>query len=130
MRPVVRWGLLVAVVVGCLGYLVYSAMGGSASYYQTVSELRAHPSSSSVRVLGTVENDVRRVDGGLGVTFSAEQGGASLPVVYRGALPDIFKPGIQVVVEGRLESGVFHADTLLAKCPSRFTSTPAQPGRG
>ena len=44
-----------------------------------------------------------------------------MPVDYRGALPDIFRPGIQVVVEGRFQrDGVFHADQLLAKCPSRF----------
>ena len=46
-----------------------------------------------------------------------------MTVDYRGTLPDIFKPGIQVVVEGRTGGdGVFHARTLLAKCPSRFTA--------
>lgn len=129
MSAPLRWGLLAAVVVGCLGYLVYSAMGGSASYYRTVAELRGHTSAGDVRVLGTVQDDVQRFDGGLGVRFTAEQGGASMPVVYEGTLPDIFKPGIQVVVQGRLESGVFHADQLLAKCPSRFTSPPARPAR-
>ncbi|MGH7904224.1 MAG: cytochrome c maturation protein CcmE [Candidatus Dormibacteraceae bacterium] len=124
MRAGVKWGLLVFVVVGCVGYLIYSAMGGSAEYYQTVAELRRHPTSSDVRVLGTVENDVRRTDGGLGVRFSAEQGGATLPVAYRGTLPDIFRPGIQVVVEGRMSNGVFQAGSLLAKCPSKFTSMP------
>ena len=59
--------------------------------------------------------------------FTAAQDGATIPVVYRGTLPDIFKPGIQVVVEGRLEQdGVFHARTLLAKCPSRFTTAPSK----
>jgi len=48
---------------------------------------------------------------------------ARMTVDYRGTLPDIFKPGIQVVVEGRTGGdGVFHARTLLAKCPSRFTA--------
>jgi cytochrome c-type biogenesis protein CcmE len=47
-----------------------------------------------------------------------------LPVVYKGIVPDIFAPGIQVVVEGRLNgSGTMEATTLLAKCPSRFTSS-------
>jgi len=60
------------------------------------------------------------------VRFTAAQDGASMPVDYRGQLPDIFRPGIQVVVEGRIGAdGVFHARTLLAKCPSRFTTTPS-----
>ena len=50
---------------------------------------------------------------------------AAIPVEYTGTLPDIFRPGITVVVEGRLGAdGVFHARTLLAKCPSRFATQP------
>ena len=48
--------------------------------------------------------------------------GGTLPVVYKGLVPDIFAPGIQVVVEGHYVNGVFEASTLLAKCPSKFTS--------
>ena len=45
-------------------------------------------------------------------------------VDYTGTLPDIFKPGITVVAEGRLGAdGVFHARAVLAKCPSRFSTT-------
>jgi cytochrome c-type biogenesis protein CcmE len=48
-----------------------------------------------------------------------------MPVDYTGTLPDIFRPGITVVAEGRLgKDGIFHARTLLAKCPSRFSTTP------
>ena len=47
-----RWLGLVAVVVACLGYLVYTATGSSAQYYETISEMRAHPSDRNVRVLG------------------------------------------------------------------------------
>jgi cytochrome c-type biogenesis protein CcmE len=40
-------------------------------------------------------------------------------------VPDIFRPGITVVADGRLGvDGVFHARALLAKCPSRFSTTP------
>jgi cytochrome c-type biogenesis protein CcmE len=122
---ILRWGALAAVIAVCVGYLVFSATASSAQYYRTVAELKANPQAGDSRVLGTVEPDVQRLDGGLEVRFTASQDGASMPVEYRGQLPDIFKPGIQVVVEGRVESdGVFHARTLLAKCPSRFTTTP------
>jgi cytochrome c-type biogenesis protein CcmE len=122
---IVKWGLLTAVVAACVGYLVLSATASSAQYYRTVAELQRDPGAGDSRVLGTVQDDVQRLDGGLEVRFTASQDGASMPVDYRGTLPDIFRPGIQVVVEGRIEAdGVFHARTLLAKCPSRFTTAP------
>lgn len=125
MSPLLRWGLPVAVVVACVGYLIYTASGGSAEYYLTVSELRSNATSGYVRVAGVVQDDVQKTDGGLHVTFTEKDGTASMPVDYSGTLPDIFKPGITVVAEGKLGSdGVFHAKTLLAKCPSRFSTKP------
>ena len=121
----VRWGLPATVVAACVGYLIYSASGGSAEYYLTVSELRSHPSAADVRVAGVVQNDVTKSDGGLHVTFTEKDATASVPVEYTGALPDIFQPGITVVAEGKLgQDGVFHATTILAKCPSRFSTQP------
>ncbi|OLB94096.1 MAG: hypothetical protein AUI15_17660 [Actinobacteria bacterium 13_2_20CM_2_66_6] len=125
MRMVLRWGLPAAVVAACVGYLIYSASGGSTEYYLTVSELRANAPAGDVRVAGVVQDDVTRTDGGLHVTFTENDGTASMPVDYKGTLPDIFKPGITVVVEGTLgDDGVFRARTLLAKCPSRFSTQP------
>ena len=121
----IRWSIPALVVAACVGYLIYSASGGSAEYYLTVSQLRAHTVSGDVRVAGVVQNDVQKSDGGLQVTFTEKDGTASMPVDYNGTLPDTFQPGITVVVEGRLGSdGAFHARTLLAKCPSRFSTTP------
>jgi Cytochrome c-type biogenesis protein CcmE len=121
-----RWALPALVVAACVGYLIYTASGGSAEYYLTVSELRSHAADSGyVRVAGVVQDDVQKSDGGLHVMFTEKDGTASVPVDYTGTLPDIFKPGITVVAEGRLGTdGVFHARTLLAKCPSRFSTAP------
>ncbi|TMF77240.1 MAG: cytochrome c maturation protein CcmE [Chloroflexi bacterium] len=125
MTMVLRWGLPAAVVAACVGYLIYSASGGSTEYYLTVSELRANAPAGDVRVAGVIQDDVTRTDGGLHVTFTENDGTASMPVDYKGTLPDIFKPGITVVVEGTLgDDGVFRARTLLAKCPSRFSTQP------
>lgn len=119
----VRWGIPAIVVAACVGYLIHSASGGTSEYYLTVSELRSHASAGDVRVAGVVQNDVVRSDGGLHVTFTEKDGTASMPVDYRGTLPDIFQPGITVVAEGSLGAdGVFHARLLLAKCPSRFST--------
>ena len=127
MRSSLKWLGLGVVVAACVGYLVVSATGSSAEYYQTISEMRAHPSSGNVRVLGVVQDDVTRTEGGLHVRFTAAEGGLTMPVDYRGTVPDIFQPGIQVVVDGRIGSdGVFHARTLEAKCPSKFSSAQSQ----
>ena len=124
MIPGLRWALPALVVAACVGYLIYSASGGSAEYYLTVTELRSHAGAGDVRVAGIVQDDVQKSAGGLHVTFTEKDATASVPVDYSGALPDIFKPGITVVAEGRLgKDGVFHARTLLAKCPSRFSTT-------
>ena len=120
----IRWSIPALVVAACVGYLIFAASGGTTEYYLTVSELRSHTGAGDVRVAGVVQSDVVKSDGGLRVTFTEKDGTASVPVDYSGALPDIFKPGITVVAEGKLGSdGVFHATTLLAKCPSRFSTT-------
>lgn len=125
MNVLMRWGIPALIVVGCIGYLIYSASGGASEYYLTVSELQSHASAGDVRVAGIVENDVQKSDGGFHVTFTERDSTASMPVDYTGTLPDIFRPGITVVAEGKLGAdGIFHATTLLAKCPSRFSTTP------
>lgn len=123
MSLLVRWGIPAAVVAACVGYLIYSASGGSSEYYLTVSEVHAQAPAGDVRVAGVVKDDVLKTDGGLHVTFTEMDKTASMPVEYTGTLPDIFKPGITVVAEGKFgQDGVFHARTLLAKCPSRFST--------
>jgi cytochrome c-type biogenesis protein CcmE len=123
VRAGLRWGVLGLLVAGCVGYLVLTATQTSAVTYVTVAELKARPPTGEARVLGTVRDDVIRSPDGLQIAFTAVDGSDAMPVEYRGQVPDIFKPGIQVVVEGRWGGdGVFHARTLLAKCPSRFTA--------
>jgi cytochrome c-type biogenesis protein CcmE len=125
MTATLKWGAVVLVVAACVGYLIYSASGASSEYYLTVSELRSHQQAGDVRVAGVVQNDVVRSDGGLHVRFTEKDTTASVVVDYHGPLPDIFQPGITVVAEGRLGAdGIFHARNVLAKCPSRFSTSP------
>lgn len=118
------------IILAGLVYLAFTVTKASAVYYLTVPELYAEgPAASqrSVRVSGIVDAGSIQHDPSTFVTrFSASDSGGTLPVVYTGALPDIFQPGIQVVVEGKLGAdGVFHADNLLTKCPAHFqAATP------
>lgn len=119
-------------IAAAVAYLIIANTGQSAEYYMTISQLRTCSSCSSqtVRVAGYVApNSIVRSDSTSLVRFSMTEqtnAGAVLPVQYSGVVPDIFKVGAQVVVEGHVVNGVFHAQTLLTKCPSKFQS--ATPG--
>ncbi|MGH7883703.1 MAG: cytochrome c maturation protein CcmE [Candidatus Dormibacteraceae bacterium] len=116
--------LIVVLLVG-VGYLIYSSTRSNAEYYVTVAELQTRHSTGPVRVMGVVQPGVSSSEGGLMVKFNLAAAGKSLPVEYRGTLPDIFKPGVQVVAEGEVgQSGIFHATQLQTKCPSKFTASP------
>ena len=127
-RNAARWKLLAALVTILLGaaYLVTTSMQTSAVYYLTVTELRERAptiQAQSVRVAGKVApGSVEKIDGGLALRFIVQDDGGSFPVSYRGApVPDIFGEDVEVVVEGKLQpDGTFMANTLLAKCASKF----------
>jgi cytochrome c-type biogenesis protein CcmE len=94
-------------------------------YYMTVSEYLDRKGSlppQGFRVNGKVaKGSIVRAAEGVGVTFAVTDGTRSMPVVYARELPDTFKEGAEVVVEGTAdEAGAFHARTLLAKCPSKY----------
>ncbi|HEX4214655.1 MAG TPA: cytochrome c maturation protein CcmE [Candidatus Dormibacteraeota bacterium] len=125
MIKVVLLALVVAVGVG---YFMVSSMHGSADYYQTIQQMRAHPpTTSQASVEGVVQKGVQRGDGGFDVRFVMADGKDRMPVSYQGTLPEIFRPGVQVVVQGKVDQdGTFHATQLQAKCPSHFSAEPAQ----
>jgi cytochrome c-type biogenesis protein CcmE len=125
----VPWKLVAAAatIVASVMFLVVTAMGNTAVYYLTVSELQAAGPSvynQPVRVAGNVvPGSIQRDPTTLLVRFEAFDPSGSIPVVYKGVLPDIFADNVEVVVEGKYgQDGVFTAGNLLAKCPSKFES--------
>jgi cytochrome c-type biogenesis protein CcmE len=118
-------------ILGAVLYLVYANTQANAVYYMTVSELKhcTTCTTQAVRVAGIVQaGSVARDDQRQLITFVIADGNQRLPVAYSGVVPDIFRPGIQVVVEGHYEGhGTFQAQTLLAKCPSKFQSATPTP---
>ena len=121
------------VLLVAVGYLIFNSVATSAEYYLTVSELKAKAPavySQSVRVAGIVAGDSIVKDARAGtLQFTAEDSSGKLPVLYKGgAVPDIFGPGVQVVVEGKYAAdGTFQADNLLAQCPSRYEDSIQSP---
>jgi cytochrome c-type biogenesis protein CcmE len=118
------------VIVVALGYLGYNAFQGASMYYLTVGELLAKGEAAygeQLRVSGkAVEGTVQADSGANVLRFSLADGdGATMPVVYEGIVPDAFKEGADVVVEGGLTPpGVFEASSLLVKCPSKYEPEP------
>ncbi len=113
-------------ILGAVLYLVFANTQANAVYYMTVPELKHCTTCTvqAVRVAGVVEaGSVVRNDARQMINFTITDGKQLLPVTYTGVVPDIFRPGIQVVVEGHYTGqGPFQAQTLLAKCPSKFQS--------
>ncbi|MBI4213153.1 MAG: cytochrome c maturation protein CcmE [Chloroflexi bacterium] len=119
----------IAVAVALIGvaYLVTTSLQNNAVYYLTVGELRsagAQLEGQPVRVAGNVvPGTIVREPGSFTVQFEIADESGRLPIVYKGVVPDIFGPNIEVVVEGKYDGpGTFTAATLLAKCPSKFES--------
>ena len=111
--------------------------GASFAYYETLADFQSagFDTTGHARVHGYVaEGSIARDVSRLRVSFAVQNEpphaggppGELLPVIYASLeTPDLFKDGAEVVVEGRLlhgegESAVFHADKVLAKCPSKF----------
>jgi cytochrome c-type biogenesis protein CcmE len=131
-----RFGVAIGVIVLSLGYLAYTGVEQSKSYYVTIAELRQEAAqgdaiySKRLRVAGNVQpGSIRRQ--GSKVEFVLVEEGNTLPVVYRGteAPPDTFKDESQALAEGEFgRDGVFHAKQLQAKCASKYAPAPGQPG--
>ena len=114
------------IILIALTYLGYAGFQSSATYYYTVSELLGQGNTiygQNVRVNGQVAPDsIEQKSGDLDLKFNVVEGGKTLAVSYRGTVPDTFKSGVDVVVEGQLNpTGLFRASTVLTKCPSKYT---------
>jgi cytochrome c-type biogenesis protein CcmE len=104
-------------------FLVYVSLAGGTPSVQP-SQLEDGREVHLVgKVVGTPQGDAYEARG-LRFQLQDVKGSASVPVVYRGSVPDQFKTGRELRLEGRLQSGVFVAkqDSMRTKCPSKYTA--------
>ena len=144
-------------IVAAIVYLIASSTQSAAQFFYTVDELKAQGEKAvgkNLRVSGVVlgdsiqydaktldlrfwiaqvTDDTRAIEqaGGLAAALeaaAADPNTARIPVLYNGPLPDLMRHQAQAIVTGQLgEDGVFRADELLLKCPTRYEeSLPAQ----
>ncbi len=117
---------LVALAVG----LVLYALKNNVSLYFTPTQVynKEAPQGRSFRIGGLVEKgSLQRQTDGLTVHFNITDTTKTMPVVYKGILPDLFKEGKGVVAQGKLEGdNVFHAEEVLAKHDENYMPPEAK----
>lgn len=115
--------LAVAAVIGA-ALLAMSALKDQAAFFYAPAELRAArvAPGTAIRLGGMVaEGSVRRLPDGVTTAFVVTDTRDTVPVTYRGIVPDLFREGSGVVAEGRVGAdGGFVADTILAKHDERY----------
>lgn len=128
-----KFGGAILVILLTLGYLAYTGVQESKSYYVTIKELRALGDSAytkRLRVAGNVQpGSIKRK--GTQVEFTLVENDQLLSVVYSGteAPPDTFKDNSQALADGSFgRDGVFHAKGLQAKCASKYAPQPGANG--
>jgi len=148
-------------IVAAIVYLIASSTQAAAQYYLTIDELQAKGDTMrdrDVKISGAVDGESIAYDAkSLTLTFTIanvpgdldeieKAGGLAevlhqavmnpdasrLNVVYEGPMPDLLRNEAQAIVTGRLGAdGVFHADELLLKCPTRYEEeVPLQSDQG
>src|SRR5271156_1981983 len=132
-RRYARFGAVMAVILIALGYLAYTGVQDSKSYYVTIKELNGMGNgaySKRLRVAGNVvPGSIKR--SGTRVDFMLKENDLTLPVSYTGteAPPDTFKDDSQALADGSFgRDGVFHAKQLQAKCASKYAPKQGAPG--
>jgi cytochrome c-type biogenesis protein CcmE len=117
--------LVVALSVACAlaVFLLYTSLAGSATPSLTPRSVVGHKGTVTLAgaAVGPLTGDAH---GSSGLRFTLKEigGTATVPVVYRGSVPDLFKLGRHVFLQGQLRNGVFEAvpGSLVTKCPSKY----------
>ena len=119
--------LLVAAVLAV--FLLYTSIAGGGTPSIAPSELAGR--TGELQLAGLVVGPVRGDSHAGGLRFKLRDIGGeaktSVPVRYAGSVPDLFKVGRHIVVDGRLRNGIFVAEpgSMITKCPSKYVAKQA-----
>lgn len=118
--------LALLLFVGGVGYMAWAGLSENSVYFLNVSEALTMP-SQELQAARLVRHRGRRrhrpTRQRIGVRFrlrDADQPGLVVWVEYKGVVPDTFKPGAEVIVEGGMGQDSFLAKSLMTKCPSKY----------
>jgi cytochrome c-type biogenesis protein CcmE len=119
--------LTAAVVLA--GALAYTSFSASSPAVQPSRLLASADAGRSYQLTGkVVDGSIRKRGNATLFRVRDRNGKASVPVRYVGAVPDPFRNGREVIVTVRKQGATFvgEKDSLVTKCPSKFTDEPAQ----
>ncbi|RMF56752.1 MAG: cytochrome c maturation protein CcmE [Calditrichaeota bacterium] len=123
----------IVIIVVTFGFLVMKGLDKSMMSYVEVSQIVSNPDVAErggvLQVSGIVQPGSVKTYGGGNLEFTIQDmknSSLTLPVVYQGIIPDNFKPGLQVVVQGRYspQTGKITGQKILVKCPSKYEADP------
>ena len=121
-RSPARLVVALSVAAALAVFLLYTSIAGRTTASLRPSQVPGHHGKISLvgQVVGPISGDAHQQ--GLRFRVRDVQGAATVPVLYRGSVPDLFRKGRDVVVIGKMRAGVFVADpdTLSTKCPSKY----------
>lgn len=130
--------LSLALVGTAVGYMIYTTVssGDALEYYKHVDEVVQEPGQWQGRKVqlhgNVVAGSILKAKGTLKFRFALHENGRWLDVNYQGLVPDAFKDCAEIIVKGRVaEDGrSFTAETMSAKCPSKYEGKMKQVGCG
>jgi cytochrome c-type biogenesis protein CcmE len=123
-RSPARLVIALSVAAALAVFLLYASIAGGGTPMIQPSELNGR--TGEVTLAGHVVTQPRGDSYGEGMRFELRdiKGGKTerVTVHYTGSVPDLFKKGRDIVVDGRLRNGIFVAerDSLITKCPSKY----------
>ncbi len=129
-RQIIAFGIILAALL----VLVFRGLGNATEYFKTADQAvadRAQLGTKDFRIEGTVQPGVHQV--GQTVNFVIENNGVSVPVVQNHEPPQLFNPGVPVVLDGHFATnGTFdsnlimvkHTASYVAAHPDRVTTIP------
>ena len=119
-RSPVRLVVALSVAAALAIFLLYTSIAGGGTPSLRPSQLAGHRGEVSLagQVVGPIAGDAHA--GGLRFTLRDVKGSATIPVVFHGSVPDLFRKGRDVVAVGKVRDGVFVATSLSTKCPSKY----------
>jgi cytochrome c-type biogenesis protein CcmE len=120
------------IIGGALTLLLAMTVRESAAYYKHVDEVMTSPQEwygKKLKLHGYAADIMRRTDS-LEYRFHVTTGDHTVVASYTGIVPDTFKDGSEVVLEGELgpDGFVVAPNGVMAKCPSKYEAAESQPG--
>lgn len=116
-------------VLALISFFVIQALRANMVFFYSPTEIMegTAPLNQTFRVGGMVSpGSVKRLENGVQVQFRVTDTTTTIPVVYKGSLPDLFKEGQGVVAQGQWDQHVFNAHEVLAKHDENYMPPEAQ----